>query len=146
MISISSPERVKGGKNQLKASPVHISTFSDDRSHLRTSVDFYTTILGFVNEGIDGPFTVIRVNRDFQILLAAWGTPGSEHYAFAVSKREFRNIFQRIKSAGIGYGGAPDSVGSNTDPGEETGAHGLAPTLYFNDPNKHLLEIRFYTE
>ena len=37
-----------------------------------------------------------------------------------------------------------DVVGSNTGPGEETGARGLAPTLYFNDPNKHLLEIRTY--
>ena len=24
------------------------------------------------------------------------------------------------------------------------GARGLAPTLYFNDPNKHLLELRWY--
>jgi hypothetical protein len=32
----------------------------------------------------------------------------------------------------------------NTGPGEESGARGLAPTLYFNDPNNHLLEIRTY--
>jgi hypothetical protein len=28
--------------------------------------------------------------------------------------------------------------------GEEAGARGPAPTLYFNDPNKHLIEIRTY--
>ena len=111
---------------------------------LRTSVDFYTGILGFTNEGTDGPFTLLRVNAKFQIQLAPWGTPGFEHYAFAVSKIEFQNIFERIRAAGIAYGPAFDSVGSNTGPGEEAGAQGLAPTLYFNDPNKHLLEIRSY--
>jgi hypothetical protein len=29
-------------------------------------------------------------------------------------------------------------------PGEESGARGLATTPYYNDPNKHLLEIRTY--
>ncbi|MEN3329983.1 MAG: hypothetical protein V7638_4790 [Acidobacteriota bacterium] len=27
-------------------------------------------------------------------------------------------------------------------PGVETGARGPAPTLYMNEPNKHLIEIR----
>lgn len=111
---------------------------------LDASVAFYTTVLGFVNEGQDGPFTIIRVNPHFQIQLAPWGTPGSEHYAFAVSGLEFDRIFSRIKAAGIAYGPTFDSVGSNTGPGNETGAQGPAPTVYFNDPNKHLLEIRSY--
>ena len=50
----------------------------------------------------------------------------------------------RVKSAGIEYGPSFDSVGSNTGPGLETGARGAAPTLYFNDPNRHLIEIRAY--
>ena len=76
--------------------------------------------------------------------LAPWGTPGFEHYAFAVSKTDFSNIFQRIKSAEIAYGPSFDSVGSSLGPGIEAGARGDAPTLYFNDPNKHLIEIRCY--
>jgi hypothetical protein len=36
------------------------------------------------------------------------------------------------------------NVGSNEGPGEEVGARGPAPTVYFYDPNKHLLEIRTY--
>ena len=111
---------------------------------IETSVTFYTEILGFVAEGTDGPFTVIRVGPDFQIQLAPWGTPGLEHYAFAVSRDGFERIFDRIKAAGIAYGPTFDSVGTNTGPGEESGARGLAPTLYFNDPNRHLLEIRTY--
>ena len=49
-----------------------------------------------------------------------------------------------FSAAGIAYGPTFDSVGTNTGPGEESGARGTAPTLYFNDPNKHLLEIRTY--
>ena len=115
-------------------------------NNLEDSVAFYTTILGFTNEGMDGPFTVIRVNRDFVIQLSPYGTAGSEHYAFSVSMDEFNRIFDRIRAAGIEYGPSFDTVGSNTGPGEETGAQGLAPTLYFNDPDKHLLEIRTYGE
>jgi catechol 2,3-dioxygenase-like lactoylglutathione lyase family enzyme len=111
---------------------------------LEASVGFYTSVLGFIVEGLDGPFTVLRVGPDFQIQMAAWGTPGFEHYAFAVSKADFESIFRRIKTAGIKYGPTFDSVGENSGPGEEAGARGLAPTLYFNDPNQHLLEIRTY--
>lgn len=111
---------------------------------LEASIQFYTRIMGFKNEGIDGPFTVIRTDRQFQMQLAPWGTPGYEHYAFSVSTSDFDSIFERIKAAGIEYGPTFDSVGSNSGPGVETGAMGDAPTLYFNDPNKHLIEIRTY--
>ena len=108
------------------------------------SIVFYTQIMGFSNQGSSGPFTIIRVAEDFQIQLAPWGTPGFEHYAFAVCKTDFENIFRRVKSAGINYGASFDSVGSNSGPGIEAGARGDAPTLYFNDPNQHLVEIRHY--
>lgn len=111
---------------------------------LDASIAFYTQILGFALEGTNGPFTVVRVSHDFQIQMASHGTPGFEHYAFAVSREEFDDIFGRIKTAAIAYGPTFDTVGSNAGPGEESGARGLAPTLYFFDPNKHLLEIRWY--
>ena len=113
-------------------------------NNLEESIAFYTNILGFENAGEDGPFTVIRVNREFQIQLAPWQTDGYEHYAFSVSRDEFDSIFERIKSNGIDYGPSFHDVGSNEGPGEEVGAMGPAPTLYFYDPNKHLLEIRTY--
>src|SRR5262249_24348204 len=111
---------------------------------LNASISFYTKILGFTYEGVDGPFTVIRVNPDFQIQLSPGGTAGLEHYAFAVSRSEFVEILERIRASQIPYGPTFDSVGSNTGPGEELGARGMAPTLYFNDPNNHLIEIRTY--
>jgi catechol 2,3-dioxygenase-like lactoylglutathione lyase family enzyme len=111
---------------------------------LESSVAFYTEVMGFSFEGTDGPFTVLRVGPDFQLQLAPWGTPGLEHYAFSVSKREFKDIFERVKARGIAFGPTFDTVGLNSSPGKETGARGVAPTLYFNDPNQHLIEIRTY--
>ena len=111
---------------------------------LDASVAFYTDVLGFHSRGMDGPFAVIGVSDTLQLQLAPWGTPGFEHYAFAVSRADFDTIFNRIKHAGLDYGPSFESVGSNTGPGVESGARGEAPTLYFNDPNKHLLEIRTY--
>jgi catechol 2,3-dioxygenase-like lactoylglutathione lyase family enzyme len=108
------------------------------------SVDFYVNILGFQLEGEDGPFTVIRVNEDFTLQLAPWGTKGNEHYAFAMSREDFNKAFALVKEKGIPYGDSFHSVGNNSGPGNETGARGPAPTLYMNDPNKHLIEIRSY--
>ena len=108
------------------------------------SVDFYVNVLGFKLEGEDGPFTVIRVNEDFTLQLAPWGTKGNEHYAFAMSREDFDKTFALVKEKGIPYGDSFHSVGNNSGPGIETGARGPAPTLYMNDPNKHLIEIRSY--
>jgi len=70
---------------------------------LEASVAFYTGVVGFIAEGTDGPFTILRVSPDLQIQIAPWGTPGFEHYAFSVSKADFDGIFGRIKAAGIAY-------------------------------------------
>jgi catechol 2,3-dioxygenase-like lactoylglutathione lyase family enzyme len=108
------------------------------------SIDFYVNILGFKLEGEDGPFTVIRVNDDFTLQLAPWGTPGNEHLAFALSRAEFERVFALMKERAIPYGDSFHSVGNNVGPGIESGAKGPAPTLYMNDPNNHLIEIRTY--
>jgi catechol 2,3-dioxygenase-like lactoylglutathione lyase family enzyme len=113
---------------------------------LATSVAFYTRVLGFVSEGSDGPFTIVRVGDECQLQLAPWGTTGGEHYAFAVAPSAFEAIFARLRSENIAYGPSFDRVGSNQGPGEETGARGTAPTLYFFDPDRHLLEIRCYAD
>jgi catechol 2,3-dioxygenase-like lactoylglutathione lyase family enzyme len=109
---------------------------------LDASVRFYVDVMGFTLAGQEGPFTVIRVGPDCQLQLAPWGTPGMEHYAFAVTPEAFDAIFARVRAAGLGYGPSFDTVGSNTGPGREVGARGAGPTLYFNDPNRHLIEIR----
>ena len=108
------------------------------------SVKFYTDILGFTDDGRDGPFAVMRVSDDLTLQMGGWGTKGGEHYAFAMDRVEFDAVFERLKQHGVPYGGSFHSVGTNTGPGVENGARGPAPTLYFNDPNNHLLEIRTY--
>ena len=113
-------------------------------NEIRASVDFYTGVLGFALEGEDGPFTVIRVSEDFTLQLAPWGTKGNEHLAFALSREAFDAAFARIKEKGIPYGDSFHTVGNNSGPGVETGAKGPAPTVYMNDPNNHLIEIRTY--
>jgi catechol 2,3-dioxygenase-like lactoylglutathione lyase family enzyme len=111
---------------------------------LAASVDFYTNTLGFKNEGQDGPFTVIRVSEDFTLQLAAWGTKGNEHYAFAMPREDFDAAFARVKANKIAYGDSFHSVGNNAGPGNEVGARGPGPTVYMFDPNHHLIEIRTY--
>ena len=113
-------------------------------NEVSSSVDFYVNILGFELEGEDGPFTIIRVNEDFTLQLAPWGTSGNEHLAFALSREAFDEAFARVKEKGIPFGDSFHSVGNNSGPGVESGARGPAPTLYMNDPNNHLIEIRTY--
>lgn len=109
-----------------------------------SSVDFYVNVLGFQCDGEEGPFTVIRVDENFILLLGPWGTKGGEHLAFALSRSAFDDTFTRIKDKGIPYGDSFHSVGNNLGPGNENGARGSGPTVYVNDPNKHLIEIRTY--
>ncbi len=113
-------------------------------NEISSSVEFYVNVLGFTLEGDDGPFTVIRVNEGFTLQLAPWGTKGNEHLAFALSREAFDLVFAVIKEKGIPYGDSYHTVGNNSGPGIEAGAKGPAPTLYMNDPNKHLIEIRTY--
>jgi len=108
------------------------------------SLRFYTEVLGFDADGEDGPFLVVRVNADTLLLLAPFGTDGGHHLAFALTAREFDEVFDRIKAAGIPYGDSYHAVGNMAGPGNEFGARGMAPSLYLFDPDRHLIEIRHY--
>jgi catechol 2,3-dioxygenase-like lactoylglutathione lyase family enzyme len=110
------------------------------------SKEFYGRILGFPHEADDGPFSMLRVGPGFMILIAEWGTKGAEHLAFSMSKQEFDEIFDRLKAASIPYGDSFDQVGNMKGPGKERGARGMAETLYFFDPDRHLLEVRHYAD
>jgi len=119
----------------------HLILAVNDRAR---SIAFYERILGFAREADDGPFAVLRVSPRFVLLLAQHRSEGGEHLAFAMTKPEFDAIFQRLKDAGIPYGGQFDQVGKMTGPSDETGARGVGKSVYFFDPDKHLLEIRHY--
>jgi catechol 2,3-dioxygenase-like lactoylglutathione lyase family enzyme len=119
----------------------HLILAVNDRAK---SIEFYERILGFAHEADDGPFSVLRVSPGLVILLAPWGTKGGEHLAFSLTKPEFDDAFVRIRSAAIPYGDQFDQVGNMKGPSDERGARGLGKSLYFFDPDGHLLEIRYY--
>ena len=119
----------------------HLILMVNDRDK---SIEFYTRILGFTYEGEREPFSVVRVTPDLVLQLAPWGTKGGEHLAFAMTRDEFDEVFGRIVDAGIEYGDSFHSVGNMRGPGDEPGARGPGKALYLFDPNKHLIEIRYY--
>lgn len=106
------------------------------------SVRFYGEVLGWKHEGRREPFEVMRVSPTFLVQLAAWGTDGGEHLAFDMPRVEFDAVFARIRQAGIEFGDSFHAVGNGEGPGVEEGARGPGASLYFFDPNRHLLEIR----
>ena len=128
----------------------HLILAVNDR---KKSIEFYVGILGLKYEGDREPFSVLRVTPDFQIQIAPWGTKGGEHLAFAMSRKEFDEVFRRVIDAKIEYGDEFHSVGNMRGPGDETkesvksaggGARGPGKNLYFFDPSRHLIEIRPY--
>ena len=108
---------------------------------------FYVEVMGFRDEGNSEPFRVIRVSPDFEILLGPWPTEGGEHLAFAMPRAEFDAVVERIRRRGIPFGDRFDTVGNMQGPSLESrdgGARGRATSLYFLDPNRHMIEIRHY--
>ena len=110
------------------------------------SVEFYSRVMGFADEGELAPFWVVRVSEGLTLQLAPWGTDGGIHLAFAMPRPEFDEAFARIRAAGIEYGDSFHDVGNMQGPGVEPGARGDGQALYVFDPNGHLIEIRHYDE
>ncbi len=139
------PHERRGGREGIACAVVvtldHLILKVNDRE---ASVRFYTEVMGFGDEGEDGPFSVIRVSPDTTLQLAPWGTEGGDHLAFALSPEEFEAAFARVRAAKVPYGDSFHDVGNMQGPGEEVGARGLGPTLYLFDPNGHLVELRHY--
>ena len=109
------------------------------------SVEFYTSVLGFADEGPQPPFSVVRVSPTFTLQLAPWGTEGNTHLAFAFSEAEFNAAFARVRSAGLPFGDSFHEADNGRGPGDEAGARGPGKAIYLLDPNRHLIELRHYT-
>ncbi len=108
------------------------------------SLRFYTEVLGLSFEGEDPPFSILRVNDELTIQLAPFGTGGGEHLAFSLSRSGFDEVWKRIRERDLPFGDSFDGVGNGKGPGRERGARGEGASLYFFDPDRHLIEIRHY--
>jgi catechol 2,3-dioxygenase-like lactoylglutathione lyase family enzyme len=108
------------------------------------SVRFYRDVLGFVDEGERPPFSVMRVSPDLTLQLAPWGTEGNMHLAFAFEPAEFDAAFAKVRAANVAFGDAFHDSANMRGPGDEDGARGPGKAIYLMDPNKHLIELRFY--
>src|SRR4029077_15483704 len=95
-------------------------------------------------DGERPPFSVVRVTPDFTLQLAPWGTEGNKHLAFAMTRPEFDAAFARIRAAGVPYGDSFHDAASMQGPGDEDGARGPGKAIYLHDPNRHLVELRYY--
>jgi len=108
------------------------------------SVRFYRDVLGFADEGERPPFSVMRVSPDLTLQLAPWGTEGHMHLAFAMEPVEFDAALGRVRAAGVPYGDTFHDSANLRGPGDEDGARGPGKAIYLMDPNKHLIELRYY--
>ena len=108
------------------------------------SVAFFTSILGFGDDGEMPPFSVVRVSPEFTLQLAPWGTDGNMHLAFALPKSEFDATLARVRDAGLPFGDSFHDPENGRGPGDETGARGPGKAVYLLDPNRHLIELRYY--
>jgi catechol 2,3-dioxygenase-like lactoylglutathione lyase family enzyme len=61
-----------------------------------------------------------------------------------MSKPEFEQTLARLKDAGIPYGDNFDTVGNMKGPGRASGSSPNGASIYFLDPDRHMLEIMHY--
>lgn len=112
---------------------------------VQMSIRFYCDILGFRHRpDLSKIFAVIQVNENLGLDLLAADSVESRHLAFCMDRGTFDSIFARLKTAGIAYGDDYKTPHNMTGPGQAPGTRGMADTVYFHDPNGHLLEIRHY--
>jgi catechol 2,3-dioxygenase-like lactoylglutathione lyase family enzyme len=107
---------------------------------IEKSVKFYFKVLGLKYE----PVGLIRVSPTLVLQLIERPPQISQHLAFSMSKTEFDETVGRLKSAEIPYGDNFDTVGTMSGPGVSHGSAKNASSIYFRDPDGHMLEIMYY--
>ena len=112
----------------------HTIVYSKDKN---ASAKFLAEILGLDAPTRFGIFLEVRLDNDVTLDFAETsGELATEHYAFLVGEKEFDEIFGRIRERVIQFWANP----FNNRAGEintNDGGRGL----YFDNPDKHSLEI-----
>lgn len=97
---------------------------------------FLTEILGLPSHKMLGHFAVVLVDDTSLDFVETDGDITQRHFAFLVSETEFDDIFARIVERGLPYWADPFRKQPNEINHWDDGRG-----LYFDDPNRHLLEI-----
>ena len=113
-------------------------------AELQPSIDFYTKMLGCTYEGEREP--VLGHPRHARPHAAARAVGDRRRRAPRVRApaRRVRRRLRPREGRGIPYGDSFHAVGNMQGPGVEPGSHGDGESVYFFDPNHHLIEIRHY--
>lgn len=109
------------------------------------SLSFYREVVGLEYKGKHGPFEELLITPDLALLLYDKGpVGGSRHLAFSMDRATFEAAFERVRNSGIAYGDGPSHTENMKGPGPSSGVHGSTDSIYFKDPNGHILEILTY--
>ena len=101
------------------------------------SARFLAEMLGLPPPRRWGPFQMVTTENGANLdYLNADGDITPQHYAFLVGESEFDDIFGRIRERNLLYRADP----RQTRPGE-VNRHDGGRGLYFEDPDRHLIEI-----
>jgi extradiol dioxygenase family protein len=113
---------------------------------------FYSEVLQMPAErlqeyhGGEVPFPSVRLNSNTIIDLfpkkmwqkSAQAGPGHEnlnHFCIALKQEEWNNLMKRLDA---------NNVEVEAGPVQRWGAHGTGTSIYFRDPEKNLIEARYY--
>jgi catechol 2,3-dioxygenase-like lactoylglutathione lyase family enzyme len=106
----------------------------------RRSAEFLATLFDLpVGEPV-GPFVPVQVGESVTLDYAeadAGEEIPSHHYAFRIGEADFDAIFGRIRAAGIRYYANPHEPYGYGEINTSRGGR----TVYFDDPDGHVLEI-----
>jgi len=109
-------------------------------SDVEKSVRFYYKVLGLKYE----PDALVRVSPTLVLQLIERPPQTGQHLAFSMSKGEFDDTLARLKTLEVPYGDNFDTVGTMSGPGISHGSGKNAASIYFRDPDGHMLEIMHY--
>ena len=101
------------------------------------SAKFLAEMLGLSAPARWGPFVVVKTDNGTNLdFMDTDGEITSQHYAFLVEESDFDAIFERIRARKLAYLADPGQTQPNQI-NHRDGGRGL----YFEDPNRHFLEI-----
>lgn len=116
-----------------------------------TILDFYINVLGLEPERLEEfrqgkvPFPSVRINADTVIDLFPVKEPAPatavphrtdlNHFCLVLTKDDMPGFIEHLQAHGVRV---------EEGPGQRWGAHGTGISIYFSDPEKRRIEVRYY--